>query len=94
VNTGILTGDRDMPGVGIRPMAERGAGTVQIELTYEGRAIFGDLSGPIDVAFSGGPIFLGSRRADLPPFVPFLQLSAMSRPVIVGRSPGRRQARE
>jgi hypothetical protein len=65
-----MTGDRDMRGVGFRPMAERGAGTVRIELTDEGQAVFGDLHGPIDVAFAGGPIFLGSLRADLPHFVP------------------------
>ena len=70
VNTRTLTGDRDMPGVGIRPMAERGAGIVKIELTDAGRGFFGDLRGPIDVAFSGGPVFLGHIRDDLPPFVP------------------------
>jgi glutamine amidotransferase-like uncharacterized protein len=70
VNTGTLTGDRDMPGVGVRPMAERGAGTVKIELTEEGRSVFADIPGQIDVAFSGGPIFRGSVRGDLPPFVP------------------------
>ena len=50
-------------------MAERGAGTVKIELTDAGRAILGDRRGPIDVAFSGGPILLGPARDDLPPFV-------------------------
>ncbi len=70
VNTRTLTGDRDMPGVGIRSIAERGAGTVRIELTDEGRALFGNLREPFDVAFSGGPIFLGPTRDDLPPFVP------------------------
>jgi Biotin-protein ligase, N terminal len=67
VNTRTLTGDRDMPGVGIRPMAKRGAGTGKIGLTEEGRAVFGDVRRPIDVALSGGPIFLGSMRSDLPP---------------------------
>ncbi len=70
MNTRTLTGDRDMPGVGIKPMAERGAGTVKIELTDEGRTVLGDLAGPIDVAFAGGPIFLGSLRDDLPNSVP------------------------
>jgi glutamine amidotransferase-like uncharacterized protein len=69
VNTGTLTGDRDVPGVGMRSMAERGAGTARIELTEEGRAVLGDVRGPIDVAFSGGPVFRGSPRDDLPPFV-------------------------
>ena len=41
VNTRILTGDQEMPGVGIRSMADRGPGTVQIELTVEGQSIFG-----------------------------------------------------
>ena len=43
-------------------MAERGAGTVKIELTDAGRAILGDRRGSIDVAFSGGPILLGPAR--------------------------------
>jgi glutamine amidotransferase-like uncharacterized protein len=70
VNTRTLTGDRDMPGVGIRSMAERGAGSVQIELTDAGRDVFGERPAPINVAFAGGPIFLGPMRGDLPPCVP------------------------
>jgi len=70
VNTRTLTGDRSMPGLGIRPMAERGAGSVKIDLTGEGHAVFGDRTGPIDVPFAGGPIFLGPMRGDLPPCVP------------------------
>jgi hypothetical protein len=48
VNTRTLHGDREMPGIGIRSMADRGPGSVQIELTPEGRSIFGDRSGPLD----------------------------------------------
>ncbi len=70
VNTRTLTGDQEMPGVGIRSMADRGPGTVQIELTAEGQSIFGDRSAPIDISFSGGPIFLGPKRDDLPPHDP------------------------
>jgi glutamine amidotransferase-like uncharacterized protein len=70
VNTRTLTGDRDMPGAGIRSMAERGGGSVKIEFTGEGRIFFGDRDGPIDVAFSGGPIFIGPMRDDLPPCFP------------------------
>jgi glutamine amidotransferase-like uncharacterized protein len=70
VNTKTLTGERDMPGVGIRSMAERGAGSVRIELTSGGRAVFCDRDRPIDVAFSGGPIFIGPVREDLPPCLP------------------------
>jgi hypothetical protein len=70
VNTRTLTGDPEMPGVGIQPMAGRGGGTVQIELTGEGRAILGDWPKLIDVSFSGGPVFLGPVRDDLPPCVP------------------------
>ncbi len=44
VNTRTLHGDRDMPGIGIRSMAARGPGSVQIELTPEGRS---DLRRPI-----------------------------------------------
>jgi glutamine amidotransferase-like uncharacterized protein len=75
VNTRILTGDREMPGLGIRSMADRGPGTVQIELTAQGRSIFGDRSVPIDISFSGGPIFLGPKRDDLPLTIPLAHYS-------------------
>jgi glutamine amidotransferase-like uncharacterized protein len=70
VNTRTLHGDREMPGIGIRSMADRGPGSVQIELTPEGRSIFGDRSGPLDVSFSGGPVFPGPMCDDLPPCIP------------------------
>ena len=57
-------------------MADRGPGTVEIELTAEGQSIFGDRSAPIDVSFSGGPIFLGPRRDDLPLTIPLAHYSA------------------
>ena len=75
VNTRTLTGDREMPGVGIRSMADRGPGTVQIELTAEGQSIFGDRSAPMDISFSGGPVFLGPKRDDLPPMIPLAHYS-------------------
>jgi glutamine amidotransferase-like uncharacterized protein len=75
VNTRILTGDQEMPGVGIRSMADRGPGTVQIELTAEGQSIFGDRSAPIDISFSGGPIFLGPKWDDLPLTIPLAHYS-------------------
>jgi glutamine amidotransferase-like uncharacterized protein len=70
VNTRTLRGDREMPGIGIRSMANRGPGSVQIELTPEGRSIFGDGSGPLDISFSGGPVFPGPMCDDLPPCIP------------------------
>jgi glutamine amidotransferase-like uncharacterized protein len=75
VNTRILTGDQEIPGVGIRSMADRGPGTVQIELTAEGQSIFGDRPAPIDISFSGGPIFLGPKRDDLPLTIPLAHYS-------------------
>jgi glutamine amidotransferase-like uncharacterized protein len=75
VNTRILTGDQEMPGVGIRSMADRGPGTVQIELTAEGQSIFGDRPAPFEISFSGGPIFLGPKRGDLPLTVPLAYYS-------------------
>jgi glutamine amidotransferase-like uncharacterized protein len=69
VNTSTLHGDREMPGIGTRSMADRGPGSVQIELTPEGRSIFGDRSGPLDISFSGGPVFPGPMRDDLPPCI-------------------------
>jgi glutamine amidotransferase-like uncharacterized protein len=75
VNTRILTGEQQMPGVGSRSMADRGPGIVQIELTAEGRSIFGDRSTPIDISFSGGPIYLGPKRDNLPPTIPLAHYS-------------------
>jgi hypothetical protein len=75
VNTRTLTGDQEMPGPGIRSMADRGPETVQIELTAEGRSIFGDHSDPVDISFSGGPIFLGPKRDDLPTTIPLARYS-------------------
>ena len=75
VNTRTLHGDREMPGIGIRSMADRGPGSVQIELTPEGRSIFGDRSGPLDISFSGGPVFPGPMRDDLPPCIPLAHYS-------------------
>jgi glutamine amidotransferase-like uncharacterized protein len=70
VNTRTLHGNREMPGVGIKSMADRGPGTVQTEFTEAGRAIFGGHASIIDVGFAGGPILLGPMCDDLPPFVP------------------------
>jgi glutamine amidotransferase-like uncharacterized protein len=75
VNTRILTGDREMPGVGFRSMADRGPGTVQIELTAEGQSIFGDRSAPFDISFSGGPVFLGPKGDSLPLTIPLAHYS-------------------
>jgi glutamine amidotransferase-like uncharacterized protein len=69
VNTSTLHGNREMPGIGIRSMADRGPGSVQIELTPEGGSIFGDRTGPLDISFSGGPVFPGPMRDDLPPCI-------------------------
>jgi glutamine amidotransferase-like uncharacterized protein len=66
VNTRILTGDREMPGVGIKSMADRGPGTAKIALTDAGRAVFGDIVEPINVGFAGGPIFVGPKGSELP----------------------------
>jgi hypothetical protein len=70
VNTRTLHGDREIPGIGKKSMADRGPGAVKIELTGAGRAVFGDIQQPFDVSFSGGPIYHGPMRSDLPPSVP------------------------
>jgi glutamine amidotransferase-like uncharacterized protein len=75
VNTRILTGDQEIPGVGKRSLADRGPGTVQIELTADGQSIFGARAAPFDVSFSGGPIFLGPKRDDLAPAIPLAYYS-------------------
>ncbi len=75
VNTRTLHGDREMPGIGIRSMADRGPGSVPIELTPEGRSVFGDGSGLLDVSFAGGPVFPGPMCDDLPPCIPLAHYS-------------------
>ncbi len=75
VNTRTLHGDREIPGIGIRSVADRGPGSVQIELTPEGRSVFGDRLGPLDISFSGGPVFPGPMRDDLPQCIPLAHYS-------------------
>jgi glutamine amidotransferase-like uncharacterized protein len=65
INTQYLTGDIDIPGVGMRSMSDRGIGIVKIELTEAGKAIFGRTSGLTDVRYTGGPIFCGTELQDL-----------------------------
>ncbi|MBL04915.1 MAG: hypothetical protein CMJ99_04695 [Planctomycetes bacterium] len=48
----------------------RGKGKVKIELTKEGRAIFGDFRGPLDVSFANGPIVSPAGLDRLPDFKP------------------------
>ncbi len=77
VNTRTLHGDREMPGIRDsldgRPTAA--PASVQIELTPDGRSIFGDRSGPLDISFSGGPVFPGPMRDDFPPCIPLAHYS-------------------
>jgi putative intracellular protease/amidase len=69
VNAKTVTGKRNIPGVGMRSMAARGAGTVKMELTGAGRRVFGDLPGLLDVPYTSGPVLSPARRRDLPEYV-------------------------
>ena len=48
----------------------RGKGKVKIELTDDGRRVFGDFKGPIDVLFANGPIVSPAGLDRLPDFKP------------------------
>lgn len=50
------------------PLWKRGTGTVQIELTPEGRKILGDRPGLLDVKYANGPILVPAKRDDLPDY--------------------------
>lgn len=50
------------------PLWKRGMGTVQIELTPEGRAILGGRPGRHDVRYANGPILVPAQRDDLPDY--------------------------
>jgi len=49
---------------------KRGGGTVKMELTDEGRRIFGGKPGLLDVRYKNGPMLLPAGMAGLPPFKP------------------------
>lgn len=48
----------------------RGHGDVDIELTEEGKKVFGDLSGVMPVRYANGPIIKAGDEADMPAFQP------------------------
>ena len=48
----------------------RGGGTVKMELTDEGRRIFGDMPGLLDVQYRNGPMLLPTGLAGRPAFKP------------------------
>jgi predicted deacylase/putative intracellular protease/amidase len=50
------------------PKWQRGNGTVKIELTDEGRAIFGDLKGTFDCRYAQGPILMPAQAAAVPDY--------------------------
>ena len=70
VNANTFTGNREIPGVGVKSMWFRGKGTVKMELTDEGREILGDLPGLVDVRYANGPILSPAGKEGLPEYVP------------------------
>ncbi|NQU21968.1 MAG: succinylglutamate desuccinylase/aspartoacylase family protein [Candidatus Nealsonbacteria bacterium] len=65
-----FTGKRHIPGVGEQSMWFRGSGTVKMELTEAGKAILGDVQGPIEIRYANGPIVSPFAVDGLPPYVP------------------------
>jgi hypothetical protein len=70
VNANTFTGNREIPGVGVKSMWYRGTGTVKMELTDAGRDILGDMPGLIEVRYANGPILSPAGKEDLPSYVP------------------------
>jgi glutamine amidotransferase-like uncharacterized protein len=69
VNAKTITGKKEIPGLGVKNMAARGAGTVKTELTDAGKRVFGDTPGLIDARYAGGPVLSPAERDDLPEYV-------------------------
>ncbi|MHC5542078.1 BPL-N domain-containing protein [Singulisphaera rosea] len=65
-NVEVLTGDRIIPGVGLRSIQARGPGQARIELTEAGESILGGVPKVILVEFAGGPIFIETGKSDRP----------------------------
>jgi len=70
VNANTFTGNREIPGEGVKSMWFRGSGTVEMELTDEGRVILGDMPGHLDVGYANGPILSPAGKEGLPEYVP------------------------
>ncbi len=47
---------------------KRGTGTVQIELTADGREMLGDRNAPFDIRYANGPLLAPAERPDIPDF--------------------------
>jgi glutamine amidotransferase-like uncharacterized protein len=69
INVQSLSKNRDVPGHGMLSMAARNAGSVSMEFTKAGKAVFDYPEEIISVCYSGGPILSPAGRPDLPFFV-------------------------
>jgi predicted deacylase len=70
VNAKTFTGNREIPGVGVKSMWFRGTGNVKMELSDEGREVLGDLPGPVELRYANGPILSPAGKENLPEYVP------------------------
>lgn len=68
VNANTFTGNRQIPGVGVKSMWFRGRGTVQLQLTERGREILGNLPDLVEVRYANGPILSPAGKEDLPAY--------------------------
>ena len=69
VNAEPMARTIDVPGNETASMAARGVGMVKMELTHAGRMVLGDVSGWLDIRYTGGPIVSPAERNDLPGYV-------------------------
>lgn len=96
VNSRATTGDRFVPGVGSVPIADRGWGTVDVQLTAEGSSVLGSSMKQLRLPYTGGPIMCPANNAELPNYIvlgtyrsevwkyPFQKGMMISSPAIIG----------
>lgn len=71
IDTHVFTGNRDIPGVGVKSMYYRGeTTTAKMQLTEEGRRIFPGISEHTEVQFHNGPIVSPKHLNGLTAYTP------------------------
>jgi putative intracellular protease/amidase len=69
VNARTLTGARYVVGHGMQKASFRGWGQVQVELTNDGRRLFGDAPADVTMDYTGGPIVLPANEYPLQDYI-------------------------
>jgi len=69
LNAKALAGTIDVPGEGPQPMAARGVGDVEVDLTAAGSRLFATMPGHFSMRYTGGPILSPGGKRGLPTYV-------------------------